>query len=107
MPYWKQSVKYQKMYAVIMDYIRSGLKQTDYFRLHSEISKHQFKYWFCKYRKELPSNNGNSFAPIKFDDTPVEVKPPEEMKICYPNGVVIYLLASTPDNVVKSLISII
>jgi len=93
-------------YPLIMEYLKSGMFQLDFCELHN-IKLTRFQYWYKKYKKELPSNNGNSFVPLKFADAPVETKPPDEIKICYPNGVVIKLLDTTPDNIVKTLVSLI
>lgn len=105
----KRKIRNQKkglMYPLIINYLEGNMSQKDFCSTHN-LSVRMFQYWFRCYKKELPAENNVSFVPIKFDNAPVEVKQPEEIKIYYPNGVVVQLQVSTPDNILKTLISLI
>jgi hypothetical protein len=93
------------MYPLIINYLQGSMSQKDFCSMQN-LTIRKFQYWYRRYKRELPSDN-KVFVPIKFDTTPVEVKSPDEMKICYPNGVVVQLQVSTPNNILKTLISLI
>lgn len=101
-----QSKKRSMMYPLIINYLQSGIKQNE-FCDENNISVHKFQYWYRRYKEELPSDNGSSFIPIKFEAAPIHNKIKEEIKICYPNGVVIQVQDSTTEDVLMKLISLI
>jgi len=101
-----QSKKRSMMYPLIINYLRSGIKQNE-FCGKNNITVRKFQYWYRRYKKELPSDNESSFIPIKFEAAPIHNKAKEEIKICYPNGVVIQVQDSTSEDVLIKLISLI
>jgi len=89
------------MFSIVMEYLNSGMKQQEFCSKH-DLTRRIFGYWFRKYKREVPSDE--SFISVKLYDAP-QTKPAEEMKISFPNGVVIHLLSSSPENIIRSLIS--
>jgi hypothetical protein len=104
----KRKIRNQKkglMYSLIKNYLEVNMSQKDFCNTHN-LSFRKFQYWYGRYKREFPVDNNVSFVPLKIDDIP-QVKPSEEMKICYPNGVVIELSASASYSILKTLISLI
>jgi hypothetical protein len=97
-----QSYKRKLMYPVVMNYLQSGLNREDFCK-QNNLSIHKLCYWYRKYKHETQSEE--SFVPVKLDETPPITKSPEEMKIIFPNGVVVHLFSSAPENIIRSLIS--
>jgi hypothetical protein len=101
-----QSKKRSVMYPIIINYLRSGIKQNEFCDKNS-ITVRKFQYWYRRYKKELPSDNESSFIPIKFEAVPLQNIAKEELKICYPNGVVIQVQDSISEDILIKLISLI
>jgi hypothetical protein len=100
-----QSKKRSAMYPIIISYLRSGIKQNEFCK-RNNITVRRFQYWYRRYKKELPSDNESSFIPIKFEAVPLHNKP-IDLKICYPNGVVIQVQDSASEDILIKLISLI
>jgi len=62
----------------------------------------KLQYWYHKYKQE--SQYKEMLVPLQVDDAP-DVKQPDEVKICFPNGVVVQVLSSEPENILRSLLS--
>lgn len=70
-----------KMFKLVEDCMRSGKTQKEYSQ-QSGVGYAKFNYWACKYRKQQSSTSAGF---MNVDILPVS--DPQELEICYPNGV--------------------
>ncbi len=96
----RQSYKRRHMYQVVMSYIRSSQSQEEFCR-ENNMSLSKLHYWYHKYKQE--SQDKELLVPLQVDDVP-DVKQLDEVKICFPNGVVVQVLSSEPENILRSLL---
>ena len=61
----------------------------------------KLQYWYHKYKQE--SQDKELFVPLQVEEVPV-IKQPDEVKISFPNGVVVQVLSSEPENILRSLL---
>jgi len=87
--------KEKQMQALVDQWQQSDYNQREFAALH-QINYHKFRYWISKLNK------------TQTQDSFVELQPatPPTAQIClrYPNGVELYLPASTPATVIQGLI---
>ena len=71
----------EKMFELVDACLRSGKTQKEYSQ-QAGIGYAKFNYWACKYRRQQPA----TVAGFKKVDV-LPLRAPEELEICYPNGV--------------------
>ena len=90
----------EEMFSLIKKWKESGINQADFCKQH-DLSLHAFYYWLRKY-KQVNTTAENEFLPV-------EIKPPvngnrEDIKIHYPNGVLVSLDKSVSISRIRALI---
>lgn len=97
----RKSYKRRQMFTVVMTYIKSGLDQKAFCE-QNNITHSKLGYWYSQYRKAARSKE--PFISVELDDAPV-IKQAEELKIILPNGIVVQLQSSEPENIIRSLLT--
>ena len=97
----RQRYKRRLMFQIVIGYIRSNQSQKEFCK-ENNFSVSKLSYWYRQYKQE--SQSEELFVPVQVEDSPV-IKPMNEVKISLPNGVVVEVLSSEPENIVRSLLS--
>ena len=87
----------KQMQSLVEEWMQSSYSQRQFAR-HYHINIHTFRYWIQKMRNEQASSD-------EFVELPL---PPSEAQLCvrYPNGVEVFLPASTSARTLQTLISL-
>jgi hypothetical protein len=93
--------KRRLMYQTVMSYIRSNQSQ-EKFCSENHISLCKLQYWYRKYNQEAQTEE--LLVPVVVEDCPI-IKAPEEVKIKFPNGMIVEVLSSEPADLIRSLLS--
>jgi transposase-like protein len=96
-----KQLQQDKMYGIIQEWQTQKLTKAEICQRHN-ISKSQFFYWLCKFRKT--HNREEKFIPLEIT-APVNLA--QTIRILYPNQVTVIIENAGDVSMIKQLINII
>jgi transposase-like protein len=98
------NIKQKKMFSIVKQYNKGKLTTQQIFQQYS-ITKNSLKYWRNKYAAQQAGTheNTNVFLPITLEPEPQE-QIATQLKITYPNGVVINIPNQNDLKLIQQLI---
>lgn len=94
----------QEMFTLIRKWKLSGIKQQEFCDRH-DISIYMFYYWLRKYKQVESPNSG--FIPVEIQGSNNREREKGEIRIEYPNGVLLTVNDSVKISRIKALINAI
>jgi len=92
----------QEMYTLIRKWKRNGSCAQEFCDQH-DLSIHTFYYWLSKFKREESSKSG--FIPVKIQGSLTGPEEKCEIRIEYPNGVLVLVDGSVKISRIKALIT--
>jgi transposase-like protein len=92
----------QEMFSLIKKWKKSGIQQQEFCEQH-DLSIHTFYYWLRKYKRA--ESSGSGFIPVEIQGVKPRPEEREEIRIEYPNGVLVRINESVKISRIKALIN--